>query len=178
MNKIVRSLIVCVMVALVCLTLALPVLAGEKDHEKWFDDYYIENDTICPFPLTAHVYGTVKFTQWVTNDGCLGYRFQEANVKYDIYAAGHPENSLAMHFQGPFVIQDLVEDGSVWTEKMTGQFQHITIPGYGSVTGLAGQSTVKVTCTEEDCVVDVIKDSGLRLYSQEATDEFCGYLQP
>jgi hypothetical protein len=108
----------------------------------------------------------------------MGYRYVDANLKQEIFAQGHPEKVLKLHFHGPIIIQDLNEDGTTWIEKWIGQFQQIIVPGYGVVYGRAGNVTVKYTCGEEDCEVEVLKDAGLRLYDPEGIEAVCDYLRP
>jgi hypothetical protein len=61
---------------------------------------------------------------------------------------------------------------------MKGQWQHITIPGYGTVLGRAGNLAVKWDCSGDECIVDTLKLVGLNMYGPEQLEVMCEYLRP
>jgi hypothetical protein len=73
---------------------------------------------------------------------------------------------------------DLNTDGSVWIFWTKGQWQHITIPGYGTVLGRSGNLAVKWDCSGDECITDILKEVGLNRYGPEELAAMCDYLRP
>lgn len=173
MAKLIKILVVCLVASLAILAFAAPAQGNEK--ESWTEeiDNYISADWLCDFNVTAHQTGKINITYSMDKEGKLSFRSQDGNVKTELYA--DPDGPhLTAHFQGPFSWQDLVQDGSDWIEKSTGQYQKITVPGYGVAVGRTGNLTIRYS----ELGVEVIQFSGLFTYDPEGIEAICNYLKP
>ena len=180
MKKIVLIISIFVIAALAVLVLTVPAQAQDKERGVDKINGTWDADGFCDFTLTVHQVGTLKWTFYVDKEGLAHFRIVDTNYRQEIYAKDHPEKVIKINFQGPMGYDNLTPDGLVWIEWIKGQWQHITLPGYGVVLGRAGNLATRVDCSdpEGDCVVKVLKEVGLNSYSPDGIQAVCDYLEP
>ncbi len=190
MKKIMKVLAVLSAVSLLLLAFASTAQAKtivsqweeEIDEETYYPaDYYMNP---CDFPMVLHMHGIIRYQEFLNSDGYYGYRAYDGQLKVDYYHPDTPEKMLHARMQGTFTSQELNQEGTVWTEKLTGPNWLITVPGYGPVNGFAGVLMVQVTVSvdengEEIWDIVYLKDAGLRVdRTAEGFQAFCDYLRP